>query len=104
MEYSLILDNDALTDVDEAAAWYESQRDGLRVDFLLKFDEAIEFLQSHPKIFSLVLVHFRRMLMNRFPYAIYYSVDDELKEIDVVGVFHTSMNPEVWKERLALEE
>ena len=101
MEYNLILDNDALNDIDEAASWYEKQQKDLGVEFLLKFEEAVEFLQKNPKIFAIVFSHFRRMLLNKFPYAIYYSVNEKKKEVEVVAVFHTSRSSEIWKKRLS---
>ncbi|MCB1189625.1 MAG: type II toxin-antitoxin system RelE/ParE family toxin [Leptospiraceae bacterium] len=90
-------------DVLEAADWYEQQRIGLGYDFYLNFEDAIELLKSHPYIFQEVYNNFRRTLMKNFPYAIFYSVDEIEKEVEVVGVFNTHRDPEIWKKRIKLK-
>jgi plasmid stabilization system protein ParE len=39
----------------------------------------------------------RRALLKRFPYAVYFAVDNEI--IVVLAVFHTSRDPESWRRR-----
>lgn len=46
--HRLIVDAEAYQDVDEIMAWHESQKQGLGLDFLLKFDEAVSFLKQNP--------------------------------------------------------
>jgi plasmid stabilization system protein ParE len=40
----------------------------------------------------------RRALTRRFPYAIFYLVDEE--QVVVIAVFHSSRDPKEWKARL----
>ena len=41
--------------------------------------------------------HVRRALIRRFPYGIYYAVDEEL--IEVIAVFHAKRDPKRWQDR-----
>jgi plasmid stabilization system protein ParE len=41
---------------------------------------------------------YRRSLVRRFPYAIYY--EDAEGTVIVYGVFHTSRDPGKWRQRL----
>jgi plasmid stabilization system protein ParE len=42
--------------------------------------------------------HFRRILIRRFPYAVYFDHDD--KEVRIYYVFHGAQNPDRLSERL----
>jgi len=41
---------------------------------------------------------YRRGLVRRFPYAIFYEYVADI--VTVYGLFHTSPNPEKWRQRL----
>lgn len=38
--------------------------------------------------------------MKQFPYVIFYSIDEEKKVVEVIGVFYSGRNPEIIKQRL----
>ena len=84
-------------DLSSTASWYEQQRAGLGHEFL---DDALSSLQriaeqplSHP------VVHrdTRRALMTRFPFGVYYRV--EQSQIVVVAIIHGSRHPGRWQTR-----
>jgi len=39
----------AISDADVAAAWYEGERSGLGIEFILEFDAAIERAAEYPE-------------------------------------------------------
>lgn len=43
----------AQAELDEAFAWYESQRPGLGYDFLMEFEAALGRVTSYPEAFAL---------------------------------------------------
>jgi hypothetical protein len=45
------------------------------------------------------LVHYRRGLVRRFPYAVFYEYTNDA--MTVYCVFHTSRDPEKWRQRLS---
>jgi plasmid stabilization system protein ParE len=82
----------------EADAWYERQRVGLGEEFLSSVDACIEFICRFPKTGAIVYESYRRALVRRFPYAVYFESKDEL--VIVYGVLHTARDPNKWRERL----
>jgi plasmid stabilization system protein ParE len=42
--------------------------------------------------------NYRRALVRRFPYAVFYEYAEET--VTVYCVFHTSQDPEKWRQRL----
>lgn len=89
----------ARQDVAEAFAWYENQSLGLGMDFLRCLEATISFIQRHPGMYPAVFGDYRRALVRRFPYAIFYEL--ESTRIVVYAVFHCSQDPGKWKGRLA---
>jgi len=80
--------------------WYEGQKAGLGVDFLLKFYNAVAFLKVNPKLYPQVHQSFRRVLMKKYPYVIYYAIAEANKEVVVLAVWHTSQDPDRLRKQL----
>ena len=80
-----------IDDLANVCDWYESRSDGLGEEFIrmayAAFEELLEFPEKYEEIYG----SFRRALMRRFPYSIYYycSVD----AVTIYGVFHSSRDP-----------
>lgn len=102
--YDLLINIDVYEDVISAADWYETQRQGYGKVFSLRFQEAIELLQNNPHIYQLVFQHFRKAFIQKFPYAIFYTVDEVEKLVNVIAVIHTKRGDEFIIERLKLSE
>lgn len=88
---------EAEADLDEVCRWYNQQREGLGADFLLCFEEALEKIRRNPEIYPTVYKRLRRGLIRRFPYGVFYLVEEE--EITIVGVFHGRRDPRRWESR-----
>ncbi len=85
------------TDLNQAAAWYESKRIGLGYEFLLEFDRLKKYIKSFPKMFPAIENETRKASMGRFPYVVIYEVLKD--EILIIAVFHTKRHPDYWKSR-----
>lgn len=84
-------------DVKNAMAWYSSQRAGLGDDFLLAFEVEIIRILKSPLIYATVKNQIRRALIARFPYAIFFIVEEST--ILILAVVHQKRKPSVWKKR-----
>ncbi len=87
--------------MEEAMLWYECQAPGVGGDFLDACDRAFQQIQERPDSYVHVGNGFRRAIMERFPFVIFYEFDDH--HVVVNSVFHTARNPEVWKKQLGLD-
>jgi hypothetical protein len=47
---------------------------------------------------AVVHENYRRGLVRRFPYAVFYEYAEDT--VTIYGIFHTSRNPEKWRQRL----
>jgi plasmid stabilization system protein ParE len=88
----------AIDDITEARDWYEARRAGLGDEFRQHVERCIDTIQRNPELFARVHKHYRRALVRRFPYAVFYeSVDDV---VVVYTVIHCSRDTETWQRRL----
>lgn len=93
----IIIEPPAEADLREAFDWYEQQREGLGQDFLLCVEAALAAMAERRRSFPVAVRKARRALVRRFPYSILFVEMPEA--IAVVGVFHTSRNPALWRRR-----
>ncbi len=88
----------AAEDVATAYEWYEEREPGLGEDFLRCVEACILMSLRHPLMFPVAVDDFRRALIRRFPFEIFYEPVGE--GLVVYSVFHSSQNPQKWRKRL----
>jgi plasmid stabilization system protein ParE len=95
---SVIYTGEADDDIAESYDWYESREPGLGEDFLRCVEACVLTIQRHPDLYPVAVDEFRRALVRRFPYEIFYEPTADA--IVVYSVFHCSQDPEKWRKRL----
>jgi plasmid stabilization system protein ParE len=78
----------AQSDLREARDWYNRRRGGLGDEFLLAATDVMLALENSPEIFPVYYRDFRRVLMDRFPYKVFYRVEG--KSVIIYRVLHGS--------------
>lgn len=71
--------------------WYEGKVPGLGEEFLRTFYAGAVEIARNPLLYPPLHRQFRRRLLRRFPYALYFTVEDQ--EIVVLGLFHCARDP-----------
>ncbi len=100
MAYKLQVNRRAEADVEEAVAWYEKQSYGLGIELLIEFLALTDSIAQHPTHYLLKHPPYRRALMKKFPYVVYFAVNEPAKEVVVLTVWHSKRDPEKLKKRL----
>ena len=85
-------------DVIAGYLWYEDKVRGLGEAFLRMFYACVNELPRNALLYQKVYGDFRRRLLRRFPYAIYFRIEG--KEIIVFGLFHCARDPRTVKAQL----
>jgi len=88
---------EAEQDLSDAAIWYEQQLTGLGNQFLDEVQVAFSSISEAPLMYPFVHRNTRRALIHRFPFGIYYRVENTA--IVVLAVMHGSRDPRRWKVR-----
>lgn len=98
MDANVVVAPEAGEDIDLAYQWYENQRPGLGRQFLDRFRACVKTISHAPELHEMVASNYRRALMRKFPYAVFYSFADDT--VTIYGVIHTARDPAIWKLRL----
>jgi plasmid stabilization system protein ParE len=77
VKWRLVIRSRAETDLREAQNWYENQRTGLGAEFLAEIDATIRVLIRDPQRHPVYYRGFRRVLTRRFPYKLFYRLEDD---------------------------
>ena len=99
MPDKLVFLPEARQDIAEAYSWYEGQAPGLGMDFIRCLEVAILSIERHSRIYPVVHENYRRALVRRFPYAIFFEYNSD--QIIIYSIFHCSQDPQKWRDRLA---
>lgn len=91
MQYKIEIRPLATIEIIEAYDWYESQREGLGLEFLHELDVFYDSLLRNPETYSFYEDTVREGKLYRFPYKVIYEIFDEV--IAVFSVFMTSQDP-----------
>lgn len=98
MAVELIIMAEAEQDLQDSYDWYEKRRFGLGEDFLGCVETCIRQICRSPEIYAKVHEDYRRALVRRFPYAIFFELTTDV--LTVYCILHTSRDAAKWRERL----
>ncbi len=97
MSLKVHLRPEAEADIEDAATWYERQREGLGQNFFDDVLIALDAISENPNIYPVVHRQTRRAVVHRFPFGIFYRVGED--SVVVLAVMHGSRHPRQWKKR-----
>ncbi|NER06957.1 MAG: type II toxin-antitoxin system RelE/ParE family toxin [Okeania sp. SIO3C4] len=100
MSYKVTVSEVAKLDMADAAEYYEVKSKGLGKVFLLSAKHTFKMLARNPFIYVKVYKEVRRALTAKFPYAVYYQINESEKLVTVYSVRSTYQHPESWKNSL----
>ena len=81
-----------------AQDWYEAEAPGLGRRFRTEIDSVVQRMIVNPRQFPVVYKTLRRALARKFPYALFFSVEEDT--LLVVACFHGKRDPKQWKRRV----
>ena len=101
MIYSLSRSEKATVEFRAAYLFYKAESQEFADRFILAVEETLNSIQQNPMIYPAdyedEIGAVRQALVSKpFPYHIFYEVAGQ--KIDVLSIYHTSREPEGWKE------
>jgi plasmid stabilization system protein ParE len=97
MTYRLRIRSDARRDIISARDWYGRQGSGLGQRFEEELAAALSSIEEQPFLYAAVYRDVRRAMTRRFPYAIYFIVEND--RLSVLRVLHQARDPRTWQSR-----
>lgn len=99
MSYRIVLTPIAKINIDQATAYYKTE---------VSVSVAKLFIEDYRKSFKTIVINpyfkiyfnnFRGLPLKKFPYILFYTIDENLKIITLKALFHTSQNPTKYPKR-----
>jgi plasmid stabilization system protein ParE len=92
-QYSIELSKESETDFDDSFDYYAKQSKTVANNFYQHVNTSLGIIVENPKAFQNVYKNVRRYVMSKFPFVIYYRIENIV--VQVIAIFHTSRNPEI---------
>ena len=89
---------EAAKDLDEAVEWYEAEGKGFGKRFAKTIDESVLRIARYPFFGTEVKTGIYRSLVKRYPYAVYYAIQDG--EIMIYAIAHLHRRTFYWSSRI----
>ena len=84
MSRTLVIRPEAEDDLADAKRWYDRREDGLGTELVERVEAALDTIRTIPLAPAVVFEDIRRVLVRKFPYAVFY---------------HASRDPRGWQSR-----
>ena len=98
-KYSLQIEQEALTDIQEITDWYNEQQKGLGKRFQKTAIKHINTLDKDPHIYAIRYKQIRCQPIKTFPYIVHFYINEETHTVEVLAVICTVRNPKIWNEK-----
>ncbi len=87
----------AKSELDDAVAYYDLQLHGLGNRYKSEVKSTIKRIAVFPTAWVEVKPEIRKCIMHKFPYNIYYSLQDDA--ILILAIAHQHRKPDYWVDR-----
>jgi toxin ParE1/3/4 len=88
---------EALAEFIAAGLYYNRQVPGLGDAFVMEIEAGVAKILATPHTWRLVEDDVRRYLVNRFPYGIYFTIENEA--VVIWAIKHLRRDPDYWQQR-----
>lgn len=87
----------AQREVEDAQAWYEERSLLAASAFLRELSVAVQRIRQTPHLYAAAEAGTRRILLDRFPFTVYYRAKPDA--LNIVAVAHQKRRPGYWSGR-----
>ena len=93
----LFIEPEAAEEIQAAVDWYEARSAGLGREFMRAIRVGLAAIERQPAQFPVVHGEIRRVMLRRFPYALYFVT--EPAPVAVIACAHHRQHPHRWQSR-----
>ena len=100
MNFKILYSPDFLADLQQSVDWYNHQQTGLGIRFYEAAKKRLASIKVNPYSVAVRYENVRCAKLKKFPYMIHFRILHEDKIIEIVAIYNTHRNPEIWKNRI----
>ena len=93
MAYKIVVSNRAIKEIEDAIDFYSEYSSKAPALFIAMLQDAYQKLNKNP----LTRVYYKQVRgfkLKRFPYILYFSIDEMAQTVKILACFHSKRNPE----------
>jgi len=102
MPFEVITHPEAADELREALQWYGRTSTRAPDRLLVEYDAHVAQICQSPDSIRFIYREYRRLNLDRFPYAIIYRIRE--REIFIIAVMHERRHPDYWKRRIERDD
>ena len=92
MSFKTVVLPQAKSDIQSATDWYENQQQGLGKKFKQQIIKAIDAIGDPVRGYGFVYINLSRVFVEKFPYCIYFIMDEVKQTVVIYAVLHGKQN------------
>ena len=92
MDYKIIVSPRAQKEIENAIDYYVLYSEDAPIHFIAALKKAYEILKINP-FFRICYKNIRTLNLKKFPYSLFFIIDENKNEISVLSCFHNKRNP-----------
>lgn len=101
MSYTIVFTPEANSDLTDILGWYSVESSPeTKKRFIGDMSKTMKILEKSPKSYSLRFKNARCAVLKKYPYNIYYWIDDFDSTVNIFSILHQKRNPTIWKGRI----
>ena len=100
MHYAVKFSRLAINDLRDICDWYEEKSVCLSDRFLDTLQLIIDQISENPHRFMEKEGGARMALLRRFPYKVFYMVNESKRTVRIIVIMHRARRPDIWQKRL----
>ena len=93
MPYTINLTPAAVNDIPDGLDYYNSRSANLGFRFADEVDNALQAIAKMPAAYGYRYKNVRAKLLYKFPFLIFFTIDDTQLNIDVLRIFNANQHP-----------
>ena len=97
MRFKLLYSNRFFDDLQQSIDWYNDKQVGLGARFFNAIKRRLAEIKRNPYSVAVRYDDVRCAIVKKFPYMIHFRVLPDNKTIEIIAIFNTHRNPEIWK-------
>ena len=93
MLFDINLTQSAINDIENGVGYFNGLSENLGYRFADEIDSGLTQILKMPTAYSFRYKNVRAKQVNKFPFLIYFVIDEEKLTIEVLRIFNTYQNP-----------
>lgn len=92
MEFKIVLSIRAHHEIDEAISYYQFHSLSAPLLFIKELERTYKILAQNP-FFAVKYKNIRALKIRKFPYSLFFIINEENNTVKILACFHTKRNP-----------